>query len=191
MGRRCCCPSPLAGCEASCELGTDGQGPWRPHPCLSGLLYAAKNRHGKRSGKVCSTAEARCISAISCSRPFIFSTTQRRAMMRWRRVCVGAGTLSLTPLLRYDGPMEPALSPTLLTHALPTPCSGMWVTAPCWPGAGVGAWSRALTAVTRPGVTPSSDAGAHVTRALWGGRHVGRPAGRQRRPTWWGWDCPT
>ena len=33
-------------------------------------------------------------------------------MMRWRRVCVGADPLSLTPLLRYDGHTEYALSPT-------------------------------------------------------------------------------
>ena len=33
-------------------------------------------------------------------------------MMRWRRVCVCTDRLSLTPLLRYDGHMEHALSPT-------------------------------------------------------------------------------
>ena len=33
-------------------------------------------------------------------------------MMRWRQLCVCADTLSLTPLLRYDGHMEHALSPT-------------------------------------------------------------------------------
>jgi len=33
-------------------------------------------------------------------------------MMRWRRGCVCADTLCLTPLLRYDGLMEHALSPT-------------------------------------------------------------------------------
>ena len=33
-------------------------------------------------------------------------------MIRWRRVCICADTLSLTPLLRYDGRIAHAPSPT-------------------------------------------------------------------------------
>jgi hypothetical protein len=58
-------------------------------------------------------------------------------------------------------------SPQSLMHAMPTPCSARRVTAPCWPGDGWSAGSRAPTTVwMRPGVTHASGAGTHTDRLV-------------------------
>ena len=61
-------------------------------------------------------------------------------------VCVCADTLSLIPLLRYDGRMDHTLPLTpdaREAHVL----QHLQVTAPCWPGDGGRAWSQAPTTI--------------------------------------------